>query len=363
MIELQEITIDNKDLIDRYLKLHCIESSEFTFTNLFMWRLSYDIKYAVINDLLCFFPQHTSGPRSSTFPAGDVSREDDVRGAISEILNYFKEIKQPAIIRLCSAESVELLHKLFPNEFKVTEDENMFDYVYSISELISLSGKKFHQKRNHINKFKSLYDFEYRKIGKENLIDCINLFNDWYIARTDEGIDVSEGKEAFDEFAANFKRLNVRGGGIYVYPHSERKTQQDLRGGFPSYKAEDDGGLAPSEDDNAVGWEKDRKDVEIFAQNEDKGKLVAFSFGEPLCAHTVVIHFEVADTNYQGAFPMINQQFLENEWSEYQFVNREEDMGLEGLRRAKRSYNPVTMINKYVATLKSEASAESLDIY
>jgi len=310
MIDLQTITIDNKDLIDRYLKLHCIESSEFTFTNLFMWRLSYDIKYAVINDLLCFFPQHTSGPRSSTFPAGDISREGDVRGAIEEILNYFKEIGQPAIIRLCSAESVELLHKLFPNKFNVTEDENMFDYVYSVSELTSLIGKKFHQKRNHINKFKSLYDFEYRKISKDNLIDCINLFNDWYIARTDEGIDVSEGKEAFDEFAANFKRLNVRGGGIYV-----------------------------------------------------DGKLIAFSFGEPLCAHTVVIHFEVADTNYQGAFPMINQQFLENEWAEYQFVNREEDMGLEGLRRAKRSYNPVTMIKKYVATLKSEESTESLDIY
>jgi hypothetical protein len=297
MIQLQEITIDKKDLIDRYLKLNCIESSEFTFTNLFMWRQSYNIKYTIINDLLIVFGGKTA--QFATFPIGDTSRENDIRNAISEILRYFKATNQTAMIRLCSEESVELLHKLFPNQFTITEDVNMFDYVYSIPELISLSGKKFHQKRNHINKFKSLYEFEYRKITAENLNECIELFERWCIGRTAENIELSEGKQAFDEFITNFESLDdVRGGGIYV-----------------------------------------------------ENKLIAFSFGEPLCGHTVVIHFEVADTQYLGAFPMINQQFLENEWNVFQFVNREEDMGLEGLRRAKRSYNPVTMIKKYVATM------------
>ena len=309
MIELQEITIDKKDMLDYYLKFYCVASSEFTFTNLFMWRKSYNIKYAIINDLLCFFPQHQSGPHSTTFPIGDTSNADNVRNTISEILNYFKEIGEPTIIRLCSNEAVDLLHKLFPNQFNVAEDVDSFDYVYNTSELISLTGKKFHQKRNHINKFKSLYDFEYRKITAENLGDCVELFERWYGSFDTRGIDVSEGEEAFKEFAANFEQLDVRGGGIYV--------------------------------DN---------------------KLVAFSFGEPLCAHTVVIHFEVADTEYQGAFPMINQQFLENEWSHFEFVNREEDMGLEGLRRAKRSYNPVRMTKKFVATLRTEATG-SMNIY
>jgi hypothetical protein len=168
------------------------------------------------------------------------------------------------------------LHKLFPEQFLITEDVNMFDYVYSIPELISLSGKKFHQKRNHINKFKSLYEFEYRKITAENLNDCTELFERWYNSGAEREIDISEGREAFYEFIENFDKLNVRGGGIYV-----------------------------------------------------DGKLIAFSFGEPLCAHTV---------------------FLENEWSGYDFVNREEDMGLENLRKAKLSYHPCMILRKYTAT-------------
>ena len=298
MIELQEITIETKDLIDKYFKLQCIESSEFTFSNVFMWRKDYNIKYAIVNDLLIIAGGKTA--QFMTFPIGDTSCADKVRAAVLEILDYFELTNQTAMIRLCSEESVALLHELFPEKFLITEDVNMFDYVYSIPELIALSGKKFHQKRNHINKFKSLYDFEYRKITSENLNDCVELFERWCDFSAEKGLDVSEGKLAFDEFIANLeqlKSLDVRGGGIYV-----------------------------------------------------ENKLVAFSFGEPLCAHAVVIHFEVADTEFQGAFPMMNQQFLENEWQDFEFVNREEDMGLEGLRRAKRSYNPVRMTKKFVAT-------------
>ena len=84
------------------------------------------------------------------------------------------------------------------------------------------------------------------------------------------------------------------------------------------------------------------------------GKMVAFSFGEVLCypESIVVIHLEHADTDYQGSFPMINQQFLEHQWSDFKLVNREEDMGLDGLRKAKKSYYPILMTEKFVATLK-----------
>lgn len=82
------------------------------------------------------------------------------------------------------------------------------------------------------------------------------------------------------------------------------------------------------------------------------GRLVAFTFGEPLCGDTVVIHFEHVDPECEGAFTMINQQFLEHEWQDYTYVNREEDMGIPGMRKAKESYHPVFMIKKYVATLK-----------
>jgi len=176
-----------------------------------------------------------------------------------------------------------------------------------VEELINLSGRKFHQKRNHVNKFKSLYGFEYRRITGENLSDCETLYDKWHSEKADKtevplnGIsvsDVAESREAFFELTANFDKLDVTGGGIYV-----------------------------------------------------NGKLAAFSFGEPLSENTAVIHFECGDVEYNGAFPMINQQFLEHEWAGYEFVNREEDMGIEGLRQAKKSYHPVKMVEKYVATL------------
>ena len=81
------------------------------------------------------------------------------------------------------------------------------------------------------------------------------------------------------------------------------------------------------------------------------GAMVAFSVGEPLCEDTVVIHLEHADTDYVGAFAMMNQQFLAHEWQDYTYVNREEDMGIPGLRKAKESYRPAFMVKKYVATL------------
>lgn len=79
--------------------------------------------------------------------------------------------------------------------------------------------------------------------------------------------------------------------------------------------------------------------------------MTAFSVGEPLCDKMAVIHLEHADTNYNGSFAIMNQQFLENEWQSFEYVNREEDMGIPGMRRAKESYRPVFQVKKYVATL------------
>ena len=301
MIELQEITIDKKDLITNYLKRKCSQNSEFTFTNLFMWRKSYDIRYAIIDDMLCIMPQHKGGPRSATFPIGFINpdgTEKDIKPFIEKVLLHFKETGETPLIRLYDDYTVKKLTEAFPNKFLITEDVNYFDYVYSVSDLTNLPGKKFHTKKNHVNKFKKTYNWEYCPLTSENVSECLSLFEKWYDNKEGEEFAVSEEKEAVLELFNNWDSLDIKGGCIRV-----------------------------------------------------EGQMTAFSVGEPLCNKMAVIHLEHADTNYNGSFEIMNQQFLENEWQDFEYVNREEDMGIPGMRRAKESYRPVFQVKKYVATL------------
>ena len=295
MIKLEDITLEKKALINKYLSRKCSQNSEFTFTNLFMWRKSYDMKYAIINDMLCIMPQHGGGPRSATFPIGI---NGDIRPVIEKLLEYFNETKQTPLIRLYDDESVGLLIKAFPGKFLITEDVNYFDYVYNVCDLINLSGKKYHAKKNHINKFDKLYNWTYERITPDIIPECLQLFDTWWKNKSEEIDGIDEEYEAVHELFSNWDKLDVTGGCLRV-----------------------------------------------------DGNMAAFSVGEPLCGRMAVIHFEHADTNYDGSFAMINREFLKHEWSEFEFVNREEDMGQPGMRRAKESYRPVRMVKKYVATL------------
>ena len=301
MLELQEITLDKKALIQSYLQRKCSQNSEFTFTNLFMWRKSYDMRYVILDDMLCIMPQHTGGPRSATFPIGFQradGTEADFRPVIETLLQYFSETGETPLIRLYDDETVQKLVSAFPGRFIITEDVSYFDYVYRIDELTQLSGKRFHKKRNHVNKFKSLYNWSYHPLTPELRTECLRLFDTWCQNKQDTIPGIEEEYEAVHELFDNYEALDVTGGCILV-----------------------------------------------------DGEMAAFSVGEPLCGKMVVIPLEHANTEYEGAFSMINQQFLEHEWQAYEYVNREEDMGLEGMRRAKQSYRPVYMVKKYVATL------------
>jgi len=175
------------------------------------------------------------------------------------------------------------------------ENRDRFDYLYSISELIELKGRKYHKKKNHLNRFKELYSFTYEPITQENIKELKNVWKEWF-AKTEES--ASEGLKMenlglLDVFR-NYLFLSIKGAIIRV-----------------------------------------------------NGKIIAFSLGESLNDETVVIHTEKADINYHGAYQIINQQFLEKEWSCFRYANREEDLGIEGLRKAKLSYNPVLLAKKF----------------
>lgn len=304
MIELHDITINKKGELNRFLHLRQNGAAELSFTNIFMWRKSYDMKYAIVDDMLCTTAAYADDePRCFSFPIGftdEFGKERDIRPALTEIIGYFKSRGERPIMRFSSEREVEHLNREFPDMFEIREERDAFDYVYKTEDLIRLSGKKYHAKKNHINKFKKLYpDFEYVSLGKSDGDEVLELFNSWRSNKEVETEGLDDEFDAIKDLVTNIDELGVVGGGIRV-----------------------------------------------------GGRLAAFSFGEALDDKMALIHLEHADNAYEGAFTVMNQQFLEHEWSGFEFVNREEDMGIEGMRKAKLSYHPCMMIKKYVAEAK-----------
>lgn len=293
---IKPVALESKSTIDSYFKKERFLNSEFTFTNLFMWQKSYNIRYAEIDGTLCIFSQHGSEPECI-----NLTNIHNRTAVITELLEYFEKIGQPPFIRIFGREQKNLIKDAFADKLRFEKDTDSFDYVYSVEDLINLPGGKYHAKRNHINKFKSLYNYQYHTMTPDYREDCREMFSRWCDSKKDSISNIDEQLQAVNRLLDNWEKLDITGGCLTV-----------------------------------------------------DGKMVAFSFGEVLCypESIAVIHLEHADTDYQGSFPMINQQFLEHQWSDFKLVNREEDMGLEGLRKAKKSYHPILMTEKYIATLK-----------
>lgn len=288
----EEITIEKKELIDSFLKELDTENSELTFTNLFMWRKSYNVRFTVASGCLVIISRYKNQPYTVYFPIGDENKKEALEKIISAIG------KKNYQLRLSDTSEFDALNSFYPSKYELHEDSDSFDYIYSIADLTSLLGKKYHSKRNFINRFESSYNYTYAALTPHDREECMCLFEKWYAEKTDDIPGLSESYEAVRELLKNWEALDITGGCIRI-----------------------------------------------------DGDMVAFSFGEILNkkTKTAVIHLEHADTSYSGAFPMINKYFLMNEWQDCLFVNREEDMGLEGLRKAKQSYYPCRMAKKYYA--------------
>ncbi len=233
-----------------------------------------------------------------------IRSEPGTRKKVVELLMQDAQEKgYPFQLHALSTEEMNELESYFPGKFQVTWPRDYEDYVYETEKLINLSGKKYHGKKNHINQFKSAYpDWSYETITDSNVEECFQMALKWRGANGCE-----EDPEKNQEMCVTlnslrlFKELHLKGG--------------LLRAG---------------------------------------GKVVAFTLGEPVSDDTFVVHIEKAYADVRGAYPLINQQFLEHEVSGYKYVNREDDTGEEGLRTAKLSYHPVFMVEKGIATLKGE---------
>lgn len=296
-ITFKKPELEDKEMVDRYFHMNCNRSCEYTFANLYLWSRHYKVEYAVVEEMLVF--HYTERGKYFTFPQGD---RKNLKRTIDALMVWCEEREIAFHLTIVTPEQFEQLEQLYPGKFTIQYDRNVADYVYETEKMIRLSGKKYHGKKNHINKFKRLYpDWQYESITKDNVEDCFQMALRW---RELNGCEEDVEKNAEMCVTLNslrlFEELELRGGLIRV-----------------------------------------------------AGEVVAFSIGEPVCGDTMVVHIEKAYADVPGAYTMINQQFLEHEASEYTYVNREEDTGDEGLRQAKLSYHPVFMMEKgLVSVLK-----------
>lgn len=292
-INWKELGPEDEAVIKSFYGMEPIRNCEFTFANNLLWSPFYEISYAIVEDMLVFLSE--DGEMSVSCPLGDGS----LKNSVDVLTEYFKERGKKFRMHLVAPAQFEQLEALYPGRFQVEYDRDSADYVYESERLISLAGKKLHGKRNHLNRFKENFpDWSYEKITDENVHECLAMAEEWKIQNGCE-----EKGRKHDEFCVTINAL-------------KQLKKLGLQGGL------------------------------IRAG----GRVVAFSIGEPCGTDMFVVHIEKAFADVQGAYPMINQQFVIHEAAGYKYINREEDAGEEGLRKAKLSYGPVFMMEKGLVT-------------
>lgn len=292
-MQLKSLKIEDKKIFDDIVNLSRL-NTESSFANLFIWSDVYNTKYTVIDGMLCVFYNGDSDVLKCIYPFGN----GNIKSVIQSIRDNVYSGQNSFVMTAVCENDKATLERIFGDKVTFEYDRDSSEYVYLSESLSTLSGKKLHTKRNHINKFLSKYEYTYKELNSSVFDDCIQSAEGWMNLKYDGDRGAYEKelgtiKKAFKYF----DELSLSGGTIYV-----------------------------------------------------GDKLVAFCVGEQLNSDTAVVHIEKADIDYQGSFALINRDYVKNKWKDIKYINREEDLGIEGLRKAKLSYYPEFLVDKYVAT-------------
>ena len=301
MHKLHTVSLEDKNWINEILSQVDFYTCEYPFGNIFSYGAKMEIKVGNIEDCLvtkCIYNDYVM----YCCPIG----KGDMKKAIEFILDDAKSDGRDFEIFGISPEAAEFINKHFPDIFDIGLVRDTFDYIYNSDDLINLTGKKYQPKRNHISFFMRNYNWTYERLTKDNMSECLEMSKLWLEGTLEEYREELEGelkiiKRVFD----NYDKLDYVGGVLKI-----------------------------------------------------DGRVVAYTMGEPASKDVFCVHIEKAFSDIRGAYPMINQQFVKNELSCYKYINREDDTGAENLRKAKLSYYPVILAEKYEAKLKNVDSRE-----
>jgi uncharacterized protein len=289
MTDFKQIELTDKKVFDDFFAEDPPRTSELTFTNLFMWRYRYQPVWSTHDKCLLIILRPAGEEPFGLPPTGPGNKKE----ALVRLSQELKEVSSKPRISRVDKDFVD--RYVDSDHYEIICDRDNSDYVYLSENLIELPGNKFHRKKNFVNRFKKNYDFEYRALDDDLAKSFLALQETWCeLKDCDENPALLHEDYAIYEALCHCRELGFKGGAITI-----------------------------------------------------NGEVEAFGLGELLNPDTAVIHIEKANPDIPGLYAAINQLFCAEEWSGVKYINREQDLGLENLRKAKESYYPDHMVEKY----------------
>lgn len=303
------ISIDNREILEKYLNGYEYKTSGLSFSAQYMWRDINKFSWDMVGEYMCISGiSHLELEEGIELPfmfppltADGEYNKDALRETIYKSREYFEKKGHPFSLRLVPFHVMEIIKEAVP-EMHFIDDRPNYDYIYLTQDLIDLKGKAFHGKKNHLNYFKKTYEYEYVELTSDMADDAMKFISD-FNKRKDVPAHEMEllkmEEEAMEDVFRNIEAVGYSAGAILI-----------------------------------------------------DGSIEAIAIGGKLGKKTITEHVEKANVEYRGLYQAINNEFCKNVAAKAKYINREEDMGIPNLRKAKLSYKPVKLLEKYIGVFK-----------
>jgi hypothetical protein len=283
----ESITLDKQKQYSEYFSMCSQKTSDYSFVNLWGWAEEYGLTWAWSDNLVWIkqtVPKELYWAPVGLWQGVDWRRCFDEHFTTNTLFNRIPETL------------LQIWKDTVSHRITIEESRGDWDYLYSVTDLIELKGKHFHKKKNLLNQFKKNYDFEYVPFGTDMIHKAMQMQEDWCVWRDCESSEVLAAENrTISKILSKWETIQVLIGGAIIVDQ----------------------------------------------------KMVAYTIAEGFPKDTLVIHFEKGNPDYKGVYQAINQMFLEYSGNKFEWVNREQDLDNQGLRKAKLSYNPLDFLKKY----------------
>lgn len=290
-MKFKKIELEDMKILKPFLTVADELTCEISFVNLFLWQPLYNNCYC-IEDGIMYLKSCDDNIVTYSLPFGDI--KTGMQKIIEHTGTPYPEIWAQEGPRF------QQFKAIYGKYYDIIESRNNFDYIYDSKDIITLSGKKYHSKRNHISAFTKQYDWHYEDINADNIDKVKRCTEIWYDQNTDRmNEELKTEMQGIALMLDNMEALDIKGGTIVV-----------------------------------------------------NDKVVAFTLGSPINQNIYNIHTEKAIEGYDTAYAVINHEFAARNLDTYKYINREDDLGIEGLRKSKLSYKPTIILPKYICIKK-----------